>query len=177
MLKLRSREEEKGRIRVPKGRMGVLALLAAWGCVRALLRRVTGWWVSSRGGGREEDWSCFVIRREMSTTLIISNILASGSFGTKLEGGYRGRGRAGFLQSEPLPICSTGLAGGGGEGSSPAHWSSAQWGRAVPRSLTLQRGPRPGWPGAVGQREASPLISWVPSEGRGPWVSPADLSW
>ena len=33
----------------------------------------------------------------MSTTLIISNFLASGSFGTELRGGYRGRGRAGFL--------------------------------------------------------------------------------
>ena len=40
------------------------------------------------------------------------------------------------------------------------------------------QGARPGWwPGAVGQREASPLISWVPGEGRGTWVSPADLSW
>ena len=129
---------------VPKGRMGVLVLLAAWGCVGALLRGVTGWWAPSHGRGREEEWRCFVIRREMSTTLIISNFLASGSFGTELGGGYRGRGRAGFLQSEPFPICSTGLAGGGGEGSSPAHWSSAQWGRAVPRSLTLHRGPGQG---------------------------------
>lgn len=129
---------------VPKGRMGVLALLAAWGCVGALPQGVTGWWAPSHGSGKEEEWSCFVIRREMSTTLIISKFLASGSFGTEFGGGYRGRGRAGFLQSEPFPICSTGLAGGGGEGSSPAHWSSAQWGRAVPRSLTLHRGPGQG---------------------------------
>ena len=124
--------------------MGVLALLAAWSCVGALLQGVTGWWAPSHGSGKEEEWSCFVIRREMSTTWIISKFLASGSFGTELGGGYRGRGRAGFLHSEPVPICSTGLAGGGGEGSSPAHWSSAQWGRAVPRSLTSHRGPGQG---------------------------------
>ena len=59
--------------------MGVLALLAAWGCVGALPQGVTGWWAPSHGSGKEEEWSCFVIRREMSTTLIISKFLASGS--------------------------------------------------------------------------------------------------
>lgn len=96
---------------------------ARWGCrqcwlpgaVGAVLRgnRVTA---SSQGAGREEERSCFVIRREMSTALKIRNFLASGSFGTELGAGCRGRGRAGFLQSEPFPVCPTGLAGVRGRG-------------------------------------------------------------
>lgn len=111
------------------GRAGCLGL--CW----SVTAGVTGWQAPSHGGGREEERSCFVIRREMSATLEISSFLASGSFGTELGGG--GRGKAGFLQSEPFPICSTGPAGVRGGGSPPAHWSLGQWGDAVLTGTSL----------------------------------------
>lgn len=65
----------------------------------------------SRVGARKK-LSCFVFKRDLFGFRELWHPVAGKDAG--------GRDRAGFLQSEPFPICSTGLAGGQGRGSSPA---------------------------------------------------------
>jgi len=92
------------------------------------------------------------------------------------------RGRAGFLQFEPFPICSTGLAWVRGRGQFSCSLVLSSVGRWCPaRNLALDREPKLRWgevPWGGGEERAEgsiSLISWVPSERRVIRVSPADF--